>query len=71
MVYINKYIYTLPVRIYGTAQMQLHTHVCQTRELKIVTREWIVVTRELPFAYSRVQILACYSIVLFENQTHE
>ena len=27
------------VATYGTAQMQLHTHVYQTCELKIVTRE--------------------------------
>ena len=60
---------TLLRTTYGTAQMQLHTHECQTRELNIVTCRWIVMTRESYFAYSRVQFLCMY--LVFEWSTRK
>ena len=45
--------------MYGTTEMQLYTRVYQTLELKIVIREWNVMTRESPFAYSHVQNFMC------------
>ena len=60
------------IYIYGTTQMQLHTRECQTRELNIVIREWIVMTRKSYVLWLLTCSILCVYLVLkwFTHKLH-